>query len=336
MPASWGRLILILVLTLAGPLAAARAPGVSQGGTVAAHAARLTEHLRAFGEIRPLALTVVRAVQPGIVSRLVRPGVRVEAGQILAVIAGPQAQAVLARRRGAVRARRARWVADRRQLHAQLVTRQRLAADQAAYDSARSALQATLRTLTLRAPVGGRIVAVAVADGTQATAGETLLRLQSGRLWLHAKFYGAAAFVIHRGMTGSFVPVSGGPRVGVRVAAVMPAVGPDGGEQVLLRLDRPRTAATAWHGGQWGTVILDGATRTLVVVPTRALILDRARWWVLVRTTRGDRRQRVVPGPTRGWLTYLERGVRAGEHVVVQNAYLEFHRGIAGHYTPPD
>ena len=61
-----------------------------------------------------------------------------------------------------------------------------------------------------------------------------------------------------------------------------------------------------------------------------------AQWWVLVRTQQGNRRHRVVPGPSRGWQTFIEQGLKPGEHVVVQNAYLEFYHGIASHHTLPD
>ena len=74
----------------------------------------------------------------------------------------------------------------------------------------------------------------------------------------------------------------------------------------------------------------------MMAVPTRALILDRARWWVLVRTPQGDRQQQVVPGPTSGWTTCIARGLSPGDQVVVENAYLEFHRRIAQRYTPPE
>jgi cobalt-zinc-cadmium efflux system membrane fusion protein len=127
----------------------------------------------------------------------------------------------------------------------------------------------------------------------------------------------------------------------VRVRSVSRALEPDGGEAVWLvpaSSARRGSAARAgsWRSGEWGTVTLLGASRPMVPVPTRALILDRARWWVLVRTPRGFRRQIVVPGPTRGWNTFIERGLEPGDRVIVENAYLEFHRGIAERYTPPD
>ncbi len=309
---------------------------MTPSGTVIARAAPITGRLRAYGEVRPVALTVARAMDAGIVSTRVLPGEPIRPNQVLAVIAGPQAQALLARRRGALQAARVRLAADRRQLVARLVTRQQLAADQAAYASARSALRAAVRTLTVRSPVAGRVLSVAVADGTQVSAGQELLAMQSGRLWLHARFYGAAALAIHPGMTGRFRPVAGDANVPVRVLSVAPALGSDGGERVLLQPTGARGTAGLWRSGQWGTVSLPLATRTLIAVPTRALVLDRARWWVVVRTAHGEHRQQVVPGPSRGWLTYLESGLHAGARVVVQNADLQFHHDIASHYTPPN
>lgn len=311
--------------------------GSMPSGTVIARAAPVRRRVRAYGQIRPVALTMARAMQAGIVSRLALPGERIRINQVLAVIAGPQAQALLARRRGTLRAARVRLDADRRQLAAQLTTRQQLAADQATYLSARGALRAALRTLTVRSPVAGRVLSVAVGDGTQVSAGELLLTLQSGRPWLVARLYGAAARAVHPGMSGRFKPVAGATSVAVRVVTVAGALAADGGTRVLLQ---PRgalgSAARLWRSGQWGTVDLPLATRMLVAVPTRALILDRARWWVVLRTAHGERRQRVVPGPARGWRTYLESGVRAGERVVVENADLAFHHDIASHYTPPN
>jgi cobalt-zinc-cadmium efflux system membrane fusion protein len=141
-------------------------------------------------------------------------------------------------------------------------------------------------------------------------------------------------------MTGRFQPTSGGA-IPVRVKTVSQALGPDGGVQVGLFPmisggHVPVALADSWRSGQWGTVTLVGAIRPMVAVPTRALILDQAHWWVLVRTPRGDRRQELLPGPTRGWMTFISQGLKPGEQVVVENAYLEFHRGIAQRYTPPD
>lgn len=345
---TFGRSALAPLLLLCGFAAHARTPGQSTGAAAAApHAITLivraqpvTQTFRAYGEVEPVAVTRMRAVEPGVVSHLVLPGERVKAGQVLAVLGGPQARSLLAQRRGALRAASIQLAADRRKLVAQLVTRQTLAADEAAFAAARGQLQVAVQTLTLRAPASGRVLAVHAADGEQVAAGQRILTLQTSRPWLSATFYGAQAFALHPGMKGRFQPVSGGA-IPVRVKTVSRALGPGGGEQVgLLPVSHGHREGDAlgssWRSGQWGSVTLAGATRPLIAVPTRALILDRARWWVLVRTAHGDRRQQVVPGPTRGWTTYIASGLRPGERVVVENAFLEFHRGISQRYTPPN
>ncbi len=318
---------------------ATAASGASMTGTVLARAQPVTRRYRAYAQVRPIAVTAMRAVEAGTVSRLVLPGERVRAGQVLAVLAGPQAEALLGERRGSLRAAALQLSADRRKLAARLVTRQVVAADEAAFDHARGQLRVALQTLTVRAPAAGQVLSVHAADGEQLASGQLILTLETGRPWLEARYYGTEALAIRPGVTGWFHPISGAA-VPVRVKTVSRALGADGAEEVgLLPMIAPgggAALAAAWRTGQWGTVTLEGATRSLVAVPSRALILDRAQWWVLVRTAHGDRRQRVVPGPSRGWQTFIEQGLEPGEHVVVQNAYLEFYHGIASRYTPPN
>jgi cobalt-zinc-cadmium efflux system membrane fusion protein len=281
----------------------------------------------------------------------------VKAGEILAALDGPEILSLLVDREGAVRSAQAQLNAaertlaiERRKLSVQMSTQQAVAAEQsaaAAATAAFSAAQAQLRVAqdmrTLRAPSAGTVLAVNAADGEHVTGGQTILTLEAAnRLWLAAVYYGADAAAIRVGMGGKFEPASGGAAVPVTVAAVSAALAPDGGESVgLVPMDHPPTAAdravaAPWSNGQRGTVTIQGATRSLVAVPTRALILDQARWWVLVLTPKGLRSQPVVPGPSSGWDTFIERGLSPGQQVVVQNAYLEYHRGIAQRYTPPD
>jgi multidrug efflux pump subunit AcrA (membrane-fusion protein) len=319
--------------------AAATAPA-ADAATLTVRSQPVTQTYQAYGQVESVALTQVRAVEAGVVRRLLLPGERVTAGQVLAVLGGPQAASLLAQRRSALHSASIQLAADRRKLTAQLVTRQTVAADEAAYAAARGRLQVALQTLTLRAPANGQVLAVDAADGEQVAAGQLILTLLTGRPWLSATFYGADALVIHPGMSGRFQPAAGGA-IPVRVKTVSQALGPGGGEQVGLLPLGPRAhgagvLADRWRSGQWGTVTLDGKSQAMVAVPTRALILDQARWWVLVRTPQGDRRQEVVPGPTSGWQTYVSRGLKPGEQVVVENAYLEFHRGISQRYMPPD
>lgn len=346
-------LTVLAVATTAGVATAA----ASADGTVTAREQPVQPEYAAYAQVRPIAIVPVRAAEPGAVTAIrVEPGSRVTAGERLATLSGPQIQALLDSRQGAVRSARTRVTAARRTLEAetwqlgrQLSTRQSVAAAQsnlaaatAALQSARAQLRVAREMVDLRAPSAGTVIAVNAGSGERVAAGRTVLTLQpSGGLWLEATYYGADASLIRVGMSGRFEPASTGDTVRVRVASVFAALAPDGGESVGLISTRagseqePDTAAP-WRNGEWGTVTLEGPPGRMIAVPTDALIVDQAKWWVLVHTAGGDRRQAVVPGPTRGWETFIEKGLVPGQQVVVQNAYLEFHRGISRDYTPPD
>lgn len=303
---------------------------------------------RAYGRVQPIAVLPVAAGQGGVVTGLrIFPGAPVAADERLATLTGPEIESLLVSRQGALRSASARLTASRRaleiarrQLIAHLATRltvgaaeSALAAAEAAYETARAQLDDAQARSTLRAPAAGRVLAVDAAEGERVAAGQTILTLQtSGRLWLMASFYGADAAAIRVGMSGAFRPAQGGPALPVKVAAVGASLGADGGEQVGLVAANPND----WLNGEWGAVTIEGATRPMIPVPTEALIMDRAHWWVLVHTLQGDRPQPVVPGPTRGWQTFIAEGLTPGQHVIVQNAYLEYHRNIASNYLPAD
>lgn len=331
--------------------------GPAHEGTVTVQMRFFTAHLRAYGEVRPIALVPIRAAEPGAVSDLrVVPGSSVRAGESLGKLAGPEIHALLVQREGAVHSARAQLAAarrtlaiERRQLAAQLSTlqsiaiaRRAVAAGEAAVNAAVARLRGARALRTLRAPSAGTVIAIDAGNGERIAVGQTILTLEpSHHLWLKATYYGTDAARIRVGMRGRFRPASGAAPVAVKVAAVASALTADGGESVGLvparAAKRKRSSGHGpWVSGERGTVLIAGATRRRVWVPTRALILDRARWWVLVLTPNGVRRRQVVPGATRGWQTVIDRGLRPGQQVVVRNAFLEFHRGIAKRYTPPD
>ena len=71
-------------------------------------------------------------------------------------------------------------------------------------------------------------------------------------------------------------------------------------------------------------------------VPSGALILDKGRWWAVVHTPQGDHPVQVTPGPAHGDNTVIEAGLQPGDDVIVVDAYLLYHRGIAALFQPPD
>ncbi|MGH8298133.1 MAG: efflux RND transporter periplasmic adaptor subunit [Steroidobacteraceae bacterium] len=337
-----------LAATLALQCGVGGAQVANPAGVITTRVQPVAVQYRAYGRVRPIAVLPVIAAQAGVITELrVFPGSPVTAGERLAALTGPEIESLLVSRQGALRSASSRLTAsrraleiERRQLAAHLATRLEvgtaeiaLAAARSAFETARAQLEDAQAKRTLRAPAAGRVLGLEAADGERVGAGQTIVTLQTGgHLWLMASFYGADAASVRVGMSGVFQPAAGGAPIPIKVAAVGASIGADGGEQVGLVAMR----AGAWRNGEWGAVTVEGVTRRMIPVPTEALILDQARWWVLVHTRHGDRAQAVVPGPTRGWQTFIEDGLAPGQQVIVQNAYLEYHRGIAARYTPPD
>lgn len=318
-------------------------------GSVAARAAEAATTLSAYARVEPIALLRLKAASSGVLTGLrVVPGERVAAGAALARLAGPEAAARLAQDRGrldtaqaALKAARGALAAARQRRAERLATRQavvRAAADvaqaRARRDAARAGLAAARAARALHAPVAGTVLALEAADGERVAPGQTILTLQpADALWLKAAFYGRAARALRAGMRGRFTPANGGSGVPVRVRSVYGALRADGAREAGLVAAGPDPG---WLSGEAGSVVLEGPTRTLAAVPTRALILDAGRWWVLVHGSQGDKRRAVTPGPSRGEWTLIRRGLTPGTRVVVTNAYLEFHREVARRYAPPD
>lgn len=314
-----------------------------------ARSEEVTNQFEAYAFVAPRWLITLQPLQAGVITGLdVLPGFAVEKGQKLAELSGPEMDAaqaqVQARMTGAeaglAAAEQALAVAQQ-QLSSHLSTLQEVAnahsavaAAQGALDMARAARTTYLLSTTLVAPAQGAVLGVSVGDGQRVQPGQTILTLlPAGGLWLSASFFGSALAEIHPGMTGAFLPAGGGNPIAVKVATLFGVRERDNGERVGLV---PLSSEPHWQNGQFGIVRLNGEVRSLVTVPTRALILAKGKWWLLVRTPQGERPQEVTPGPTRGWQTFIERGLKPGTRIEVENAYLEFHRHISSAYQPPD
>lgn len=309
----------------------------------------VTNQFEGYAQVEPVALLPVRVAQSGVITGLeIMPGTTVRSGQTLAELSGPEIQALLAQDEANAYSAKSNLLASQEslaiqqeQLASHLVTHlmilqaeSAVAQAQSAYDTAQAQLQAVRQTITLKSPTDGIVLSVNATDGERIGIGDTVLTLQSpDKLWLKADYYGINANAIQISMIGQFLPADGGEPIPVKVSTVFGGLTPDGAEAVGLVAT---TTSPDWLNGQSGTVTLNGAQRLLVVVPTRALVLDQGKWWVLVRTEKGEEPQAVVPGPACGWQTAIQSGLRAGEQIVVENAYLEFHRGISENYQPPD
>ena len=319
-------------------------------GYVRVELSAVSTPMEAYGQVEPIAVLPVSAAQAGVIAGLkVLPGMQIRQGQELAHLNGPEITALLLQSRADVRSAQAQLNASgkslaiqRQQLASHLSTRQAVhqaesavAQAQTSFDNAESHLEAVRQMMTLSAPASATVLAVNAVDGELVNAGQPILTLQTAnRLWLKAIYYGTDLSAIRVGMAGIFTPSDESSKpIPVRVSTVFGSLTAGGGESIALV---PATLRSEWINGEFGTVTLQSPQRRLVAVPTRALILDQGKWWVMVHTSSGDHPQAVVPGPARGWQTFLESGLNPGAEVVVENAYLLFHRGISQSYQPPD
>lgn len=336
----------IATLSLLSGRAAAQA---SDADTVAARVQTVTPHLMAYAQVEPISVVPVDAAETGVVEGLrVVPGTHVRAGQQLARLSGPAMRTLLMQDEAEVRSARSQLDAaqktlaiDRGQLPSHLTTRQAVhqaesaeAQAQTALDNAQSRLNATSQMMTVTAPTGGTVLAINSTSGQLVSAGQAVVTLQpDGGLWLRADYYGASLNSIHAGMTGRFTPTGGGAPIAVRVCSAPAMLAAGGGQSIALCHVQARTP---WLSGEAGTVTLDLPAQKLVAVPTRALVLNQGKWWVMVHTARGDRPQQVVPGPAQGWNTFIESGLAPGTSVIVNNAYLLFHSSADEQFQIPD
>ncbi len=321
-------------------------------GTITISAQRIVPRLEAFARVTPMSQARLLAGLDGRLLMLaVRPGDTVHRGQIVGRLGGSQTDALLANDRSAVQAARAgEHAADdtlaalKQRLAQHLATRQQVdiaaaaaARARAARQQARQQLQADMELARVRAPADGAILELRAHAGERVRAGQTLAVMQPTRaLWLLAPLYGTDARQrVHVGMEGRFVPDDGSAPVRVHVVQRVPRLQPDGGLPIAL-LPLHTSNAPPWINGETGVVKLDGKPRKRILVPTRALILDQGRWWVLLVTSHGDVKHAVIPGHAVGRQTEILNGLSNGDRVVVDQAYLRFHREITRHYQVQD
>jgi RND family efflux transporter MFP subunit len=327
------------------PLAA----NAQTSGTVRAQLILITPQIRAYAQVQPISLLPLNAAETGVLSGLsVVPGMQVHAGEKLASLQGPGIRSQILQDEANARSARVQLSAaektlavQRQQIRTHLSTRETLhqaesaaAQAQAKLDNAQSRLDAVRQLAAIIAPVDSVVAALNSANGELVSAGQTVVTLQpSQALWLRGSYYGGNLNQIRTGMSGVFRPSDGGAPIPIRVRAMAGVINPGGGESILMT---PRHSPVRWINGESGTVSLHLPPVKAVVVPTRALILNQGRWWVMVRTSRGDHPQAVVPGPVQGWNTSIMQGLAPGAEVIVKNAYLLFHAKIAEHFQIPD
>src|SRR5262249_26461122 len=139
---------------------------------------------------------------------------------------------------------------------------------------------------------------------------------------------------------GDITPGDESRALNVQVLRIIPPERPDGSILAACVVDSPagttRPATPNLHLGESGTLVLSGKPRQVIEIPTAALIMSAGKWWVMVSGHDGEKPRPVEIGDQDQANTVIQKGVSAGESVVVTDAYLRFNLDFARHYQQPD
>ena len=315
-----------LWLILAALVLTAQAPA----GWITVRATQQAPHLWGFAVVRPGTPIIITALRAGaLVSLAVASGETVRPGQTIGRLGGPRIAAALARARAARAAARADLAAARGKFADHLATKAAVARAEAAALVARANLAALRAACRLQSPVAGQVQRLMAGAGASLQPGQGVAVVQpAAGAWVRAVLYGPQTARLMAGMPARFSPADGAPAVPVTLRGRL-GVRPDGGLALAF-------AGTGLRPGSAGRVSLSLPSRPVFLVPSAALVLDEGRWWVMLHGAKGDHAVPVVPGPAAGTQTPILSGLKAGDRVIVQDAALLYHRGIAGLYQPPD
>jgi multidrug efflux pump subunit AcrA (membrane-fusion protein) len=299
-------------------------------GWVTVRATEQSPVLSGFASVQPGTPVTITALQAGLLASLaVAPGDTVQPGQTIGRLGGPQITAALTTAQGASNVANAALAAERGKFADHLSTKTAVAQAEAAASSARADLAALRAASSLQSPVAGQVQSLAAGPGASLQPGQPVAVVQpAAGTWVKAVLYDPQAVALSHGMAARFIPANGSPAVSVALRGVQGNQA-DGGLVLAF-------SGAGLLPGEAGTLSLSMSPRPVLLVPSEALVLDDGRWWVMLHDAKGDHAVQVVPGTTEGTETPILSGLKAGDQVIVQDAALLYHRGIATQYQPPD
>lgn len=299
-------------------------------GWVTVQATQQAPVLSGFASVQPGTAITITALQAGVLTNVSAvPGEHVQPGQSIAQLGGPQIAAALATAHGASRAANAALAAEQGKFADHLSTRAAVAQAEAAAQAARANLAALQAATKLQSPVAGQVQSLAAGPGAALQPGQAVAVVQpAAGAWVKVILYGPQAATLSPGMAARFIPANGMSAVSVMLRGVLNTQA-DGGLVLAFY-------GVALQPGEAGTLSLSLPPRRVLLVPSAALVLDDGQWWVMLHDATGDHAAPVVPGEAEGAQTPILSGLAAGDQVIVQDAALLYHRGIAALYQPPD
>ena len=310
---------LIFVLTAQAP-----------AGWLTVRATQQAPTLSGFASVQPGMPVTITALQAGVLTSLsIMPGESVRPGQAIGQLGGPEIAAALATAQGARNAANATLAAERSKFADHLSTNSAVAQAEAAAASARANLVALHSAASLQSPVAGQVQSLAAGPGAPLQPGQAVAVVQpADGAWVKAVLYGPQVATLSPGLAARFIPADGQPPISVTLRGVQNAQ-QDGGLVLAF-------SGAGLQPGEAGTLSLSLPPRLVLMVPSEALVMDDGHWLVMLHDAKGDHAVQVVPGDTEGVQTPILSGLAAGDQVIVQDAALLYHRGIAAQYQPPN
>ena len=311
-------------------LAAFAVTGAAPPGWVTVHATQQAPVLSGFAAVQPGTDVTINVLQPGILTSFsVAQGESVKPGQLIGHLGGPEIAAALVEAQGASNAANATLAAELSKFADHLSTQAAVAQASANAQAAIAKLTALQAATLLQSPVAGQIQSLAAGPGAALLPGQAVAVVQpDSGAWVRTVLYGPQATTLVPGTAARFIPADGQPAESVTLRGVLNKQA-DGGLVLAF-------SGLALQQNEAGTLSLALPPRQVLLVPSEALVLDDGRWWVMLHDSKGDRAVQVVPGEVQGAHTPILSGLAAGDQVIVQDAALLYHRGIAALYQPPN
>lgn len=299
-------------------------------GWVTVQATQQAPVLSGFASVEPGTAITITALQAGVLTNFSAvPGEHVQSGQTIGLLSGPQIAAALATAQGASRAANAALTAEQGKFADHLSTQAAVAQAEAVAEAARANLAALRAASSLQSPVAGQVQSLAVGPGATLQPGQAVAVVQpASGAWVKAVLYGPQAAQLTPGTAARFMPANGESAESVTLRGVLNTQA-DGGLVLAF-------SGASLQPGEAGTLILPLPPRQVLLVPSEALVLDDGQWWVMLHDAKGDHAVQVVPGEAEAAQTPILSGLTARDQVIVQDAALLYHRGIAAQYQPPD
>ncbi|HEX7948124.1 MAG TPA: efflux RND transporter periplasmic adaptor subunit [Phenylobacterium sp.] len=312
----------------------------AQIGLVAASSGTLASAIIAQALVAspPGAEAVLAARADGSVSRVVgRLGDRVVAGQALATIQSREASTIAAERATAsarVTVARAAYAREKKLFDGGITARQDLEASRAELATAEAELRRASaagaaagvstdgRSLAVTSPISGRITAAPAVLGSFITAGTELFRVADpGRIELRGAVPVDDARQIAPGDRAT-VRLSNGAVIAATVRAVTASVDPATRAATVVLVPVAGDTLRAGESLQVEIAPRGRTAGTAVSVPEAAVQLVGGRDVVFLRTATGFRVQPVTVAARGGGRIELSAGLRPGQVVAGQNAFL--------------